>query len=219
MSMSASTPLVFFPSRVERSAANDRPAALAREGRWTRLLRGLADRRHLREMDARLLRDVGLTREDVRRGLPFHTDASRPAGLIRLGTLDARDCRLKLYAPAAEAAGLRPEDLAAARRAFRAVLAEPCRGPVAGFALLAGLYDADLPAGSLVLTAHRWEGTVLRRCALLLPVEYGPVRRLPEHGLGLAELLLAGREGRAWQRHASRPSPATLAAYLAEDCA
>jgi hypothetical protein len=29
----------------------------------------------------------------------------------------------------------------------------------------------------------------------------------------------AAREGRAWQRHAARPSPSTLAAYLADDCA
>lgn len=170
-------------------------------------------------MDSRLLRDVGLTREDVWRGVPFRAGTPRPAGLVRLGTLDARSCRLKLYAAATDAAGLRPEDMAAARRAFRAVLAEPYHEPVAGFAVLAVSDDADLPAGGLVLTACRWEGMVLRRCALLLPVTDGPVRRLPGHGSSLPELLLAAREGRAWQRHAVRSSPSTLAAYLAEDCA
>jgi hypothetical protein len=130
-----------------------------------RLLRWLGDRRHLREMDSRLLHDVGLTREDVRRGVPFRAGTPCPARLIRLGTLDARSCRLKLYAAATDASGLRPEDLAAVQRAFRAVLAEPGYEPVAGFALLAVSNDADLPAGSLVLTACRWERTVLRRCA------------------------------------------------------
>ena len=183
------------------------------------LLRWLADRQHLREMDTRLLSDVGLTREDVRRGVPFRAGTPRPAGLVRLGTLDARSCRLKLYATAADAAGLRPEDLAAVQRAFRAVLAEPSYEPVAGFAVLAVSNNADLPAGSLVLTACHWEGTVLCRSALLLPVTDGPVRRLPGHGSDLPELLLAAREGRAWQHHGVRPSPSTLAAYLAEDCA
>ncbi len=184
-----------------------------------RLLRWLGDRRHLREMDSRLLHDVGLTREDVRRGVPFRAGTPRPARLIRLGTLEARFCRLKLYAAAIDAARLRPEDLAAVQRASRAVLAEPGCEPVSGFAVLAVSDDADLPAGSLVLMACRWEGTVLRRCALLLPVADGPVRRLPGDASCLPELLLAAHEGRAWQRHAVRPSPSSLAAYLAQDCA
>lgn len=219
MSASASAPSIFstpWTKRPELPAPYIEPA---REGRWTRLLRWLTDRRHLREMDARLLQDVGLTREDVWRGVPFRAGTPCPAGLIRLGTLDARACRLKFYAPAAEADGLHPEDLAAVRRAFLAVLAEPGREPVAGFAVLAGLHDADLPAGSLVLTAYRWEGTVLRRSVLLLPIADEPVHRLPDHGLSLAELRLAACEGQAWQRHAARPSSSTLAAYLAEDCA
>lgn len=36
-----------------------------------RAQRFLTDRRHLMELDARLLSDVGLTREDVTRGVPF----------------------------------------------------------------------------------------------------------------------------------------------------
>ena len=36
-----------------------------------RAQRFLTDRRHLMELDARLLSDVGLTREDVARGVPF----------------------------------------------------------------------------------------------------------------------------------------------------
>ncbi|MDJ0389115.1 DUF1127 domain-containing protein [Roseomonas sp. E05] len=50
------------------------PAALTGprgEGIWARSLRWIADHRHLREMDERLLRDIGLTRADVARGLPF----------------------------------------------------------------------------------------------------------------------------------------------------
>ncbi len=43
----------------------------AQRHQWRRALRYLADRRHLMELDARLLGDVGLTREDVVRGVPF----------------------------------------------------------------------------------------------------------------------------------------------------
>ena len=38
---------------------------------WRHAPRYFADRRHLLEMDERLLQDVGLTREDVVRGVPF----------------------------------------------------------------------------------------------------------------------------------------------------
>ncbi len=37
-----------------------------------RAQRFLTDRHHLMELDARLLSDVGLTREDVARGVPFN---------------------------------------------------------------------------------------------------------------------------------------------------
>lgn len=43
----------------------------AGEGASARALRWLADRRRLAQMDPRLLRDVGLTPQDVRRGTPF----------------------------------------------------------------------------------------------------------------------------------------------------
>ncbi len=134
--------------------------------RGVELLRWLANRRDLRELDGRLLRDVGLTHEDVRRGVPFKAAAPQQIGLIRLGTLEVRDWQIKLYAPVAEAAGLRPEDLAAARRAFSAVLAELSREPVAGFAVLSGIHETHLPAGSLALTVCQWDGLELRRCAV-----------------------------------------------------
>ena len=38
---------------------------------WHRAPRFFADRHHLLELDARLLSDLGLTREDVVRGVPF----------------------------------------------------------------------------------------------------------------------------------------------------
>jgi hypothetical protein len=41
------------------------------ESVFARACRLLADRRHLAELDPRLLRDVGLTSEDVARGVPF----------------------------------------------------------------------------------------------------------------------------------------------------
>lgn len=41
------------------------------ESAFARMLRMAADRDHLRELDPRLLRDVGLTQEDVVRGVPF----------------------------------------------------------------------------------------------------------------------------------------------------
>ncbi len=45
---------------------------LAAQGeRCRRAQRFLTDRHHLMELDARLLSDVGLTREDVARGVPF----------------------------------------------------------------------------------------------------------------------------------------------------
>ena len=71
MSASASAPSIVPPPLAEPSAPSAVHAGAVREGRWTRALRWFADRRHLLEMDDRLLRDVGLTREDVRRGVPF----------------------------------------------------------------------------------------------------------------------------------------------------
>ncbi len=39
--------------------------------RLLRALRRASDRRHLMELDARMLRDIGLTQEDVLRDVPF----------------------------------------------------------------------------------------------------------------------------------------------------
>ncbi|MDQ1078108.1 hypothetical protein [Pseudoroseomonas cervicalis] len=43
----------------------------AGEGALARALRWIADREHLAELEPRLLRDVGLTAEELRRGTPF----------------------------------------------------------------------------------------------------------------------------------------------------
>jgi uncharacterized protein YjiS (DUF1127 family) len=48
--------------------------APTRETLWARCMRWLSERRqlaHLQEMDEHMLRDVGLTREDVIRRMPF----------------------------------------------------------------------------------------------------------------------------------------------------
>ena len=106
--------------------------------------------------------------------------------LRRIGILAARNWRAKLYAPALAAGGLRPEDLAAAGRAWRAAIAGPVADPMAGFALL----RPGCGNGSLVLLAYWWEGTELHRAALLLPGCGGPPRRQPD---------AAGRSG-TWTR-------------------
>jgi uncharacterized protein YjiS (DUF1127 family) len=60
---------------LERSIATGRPALRQpREDALARLARHAADRRHLARLDDRLLADVGLTREAVRRGLPFRPE-------------------------------------------------------------------------------------------------------------------------------------------------
>lgn len=48
------------------------PSGPGGEGRLARALRWSADRDQLAELDGHLLRDVGLTRQDVERGLPFN---------------------------------------------------------------------------------------------------------------------------------------------------
>ncbi|MCO6415854.1 hypothetical protein JYK14_06650 [Siccirubricoccus sp. KC 17139] len=80
-----------------------------------------------------------------------------------LGRLASRGWKAKLYAPESDVAALRPDDLAAAERAFRAAVAVP--GPtILGFALLRRAPGA----AGLVLAVHWWEGAVLRRDALRL---------------------------------------------------
>jgi hypothetical protein len=136
----------------------------------------------------------------------------------RVGTLVARTWRAKLYAPALAAGGLRPEDLAAAERAYRAGIAGPVAAPTAGFALLRpGCGD-----GGLVFSAYWWAGAELHRTTLLLPGCGGSPRRWPDAAgqVGdVGEVLLMAREAAAWCRcvlDADRPS---LDAYSAECCA
>ncbi len=141
------------------------------------------------------------------------------AGTIqRVGTLAARTWRAKLYAPALAAGGLRPEDLAAAGRTYRAGIAGPVAAPTAGFALLRpGCGD-----GSLVFSAYWWEGAELHRTTLLMPGCGGSPRRWPDATGQVGdvdEVLLMAREAAAWRRcvlDADRPS---LDAYSAECCA
>lgn len=136
--------------------------------------------------------------------------------LRRISTLVARNWRAKLYAPASAAGGLRPEDLAAAERAYHAGIAGPVAALAAGFALLRPGHES----GSLELSAHWWEDAELYRTALLLPGCGGPPRRGDAGRIGdVGEVLLMAREAAAWGRcvlDADRPS---LDAYLAECCA
>jgi len=153
--------------------------------------------------------------------MPF--DALPPpqpgAGAVRrIGTLAARTWRAKLYAPARAVGGLRPEDTAAAERAYRAGIAGAAAAPTAGFALLRpGSGD-----GGLMFSAHWWEGAELHRTTLLLPGCGGPPRRRPDAAGRVGdvdEVLLMACEAAAWCRcvlDADRPS---LDAYLAECCA
>lgn len=54
------------------------PASPPDESGWARLLRWIEDRQNLAELDDRLLRDVGLTREDVARNTPFARGETGP---------------------------------------------------------------------------------------------------------------------------------------------
>ncbi len=137
--------------------------------------------------------------------------------LRRIGTLAARGWRAKLYAPAMDAAGLQPEDLAAAGRAFRAGIAGPDTAPVAGFALL----RPGATHGSLVLSAHWWVGDELHRTVRLLPGCGGPPRRPddPSRVGNVVEVLLMAREAIAWRQCVGEADFPSLDAYLGECCA
>jgi len=137
--------------------------------------------------------------------------------LRRIGTLAARGWRAKLYAPAMEAAGLQPEDLAAAGRVFHAGIAAPGTAAVAGFALLR---PGAMP-GSLVLSAHWWEGDALHRTVRLLPGCGGPPLRPDDADRvgDVDEVLLMAREAVAWRRCVGEADRPSLDAYLAECCA
>ncbi len=150
---------------------------------------------------------------DAHRALP-----PRPAALRRAGTIAARSWRSKLYVPIAEADALRPEDIAAAERAFSAAVAGDPAGAPSGFALL----RRGSAPGSLELVCHWWEDTVLSRTALMLPRHGGPPRRTPriagEVGC-VDELLLMAREAAAWRRLVLEADPPAPDEYLAECCA
>ena len=138
--------------------------------------------------------------------------------LQRIGILAARNWRAKLYAPVLAAGGLRPEDLAAAGRAWRGGIAAPIADPVAGFALL----RPGCGNGSLVLLAYLWEGTELHRTTLLLPGCGGPPQRQPDAAGQVGdvdEVMLMAREAAAWRRCVLDGDTPSLDAYLAECCA
>ncbi len=146
------------------------------------------------------------------------TVSPRRAALRRMGTFAARSWRSKIYAPTADADALRPEDVSAAERAFRAGVAGEAADAPSGFALL----RRGNTAGSLELVCHWWEGPLLNRAGLLLPGHGGPPGRAPradgEVG-SVDELLLMAREAAAWRRlvlEAHFPAPD---AYMAECCA
>jgi uncharacterized protein YjiS (DUF1127 family) len=67
----------FVRCLLRRSWSSTAPGGPALESAWARLLRWNADRRHLIEMEDRLLLDVGLTRADIVEGAPF----APPCGL------------------------------------------------------------------------------------------------------------------------------------------
>ena len=105
MNAPAPAPSGLVPTRPSAPAAPVRRGGPTREGPLARALRWIEDRRRLSELDGHLLRDLGLTREDVRCGVPFVPLApvrpvpSSPApagtasgcreGMARLGTLEA----------------------------------------------------------------------------------------------------------------------------------
>ncbi len=229
-------PVFRMPRRSRAPSPPSLPTGPCRENVWARALRWIADHCHMTETDDHVRCDAGLAREDVARGVPFgryeafrRTQSSLPArvigleysaGMRRIGTLDARDWRLKLYVPAVADSSLRPEDKAAAARAFRAVVAEPRAASVSGFATLRMLHSAEMPmpAGMLALTTWWWEGAILHRLGLLLPVGGGPVRRAHESMSDVPEILLVASECRAWQHLVLDAEHPDLAAYFAKDC-
>ena len=141
-----------------------------------------------------------------------------PGGLRPIGALSARFWRAKLYASAAEAPGLRAEDLAAAGRIYRAGIAAPGVTRVAGF----GLLRFGDEVGGLVLSVCWWEVAMLHRVVWTLPGSGGvPGRRgdAAERVGGLEEVLLMGREAMAWRRHVLDTSMPSIDGYLSECCA
>jgi len=74
----------------------------------------------------------------------FSDPSQTGAGAMRrVGTLDIRTWRAKVYAPALLADGLRAEDLAAAKRACRAGVADPFKAPTCRRSQSSGLVLAN----------------------------------------------------------------------------
>lgn len=57
----------------------------AGEGAWARAIRWIEDRRRLAALDERLLRDIGLTPEDVAREVPFRRPGQAAEGRAPTG--------------------------------------------------------------------------------------------------------------------------------------
>ncbi len=139
-------------------------------------------------------------------------------GLRRIGTLSARFWQAKLYALALEAPGLRPEDLTAAERAYRAGIAAPSTTRVAGFAML----RLCVEPGSLVLMVFWWEDSVLHRMVRTLPGSGGAPQRRGDEAERIGdtvEVLLMACEAVVWRRHVLDTDTPSVDAYLAECCA
>lgn len=215
------------PGAYPRNASTATPP---REGAAVRAPRRARDRRSPPELDGgRPLRDIGPTHGDLERGPPFAAPADNRACRAaaagsdprRIGRFDARARHVELYAPRDGAAGLRQGHSAAARRAFRAVVAEPRPVPTPGFAPLRWLRAGEAWAGpgALALTTHRWEGADLRRSSLLLAGDGGGPRRAhdPVGRLGcVAETGLFARECRAWRERVLEAAAPSTDAYLSE---
>jgi hypothetical protein len=142
--------------------------------------------------------------------------AGASTGVIRrIGILSARSWQAKLYAMAVEAAGLRPKDVAAAERAYRAGIAAPGTTRFAGVALL----RLGVEPSSLVLSVFWWDGPMLRRDSRLLPGCGSAPRRLSNAGEQIGnvdEVLLMAREAAAWRRHVLDADLPSIDASLAE---
>lgn len=146
----------------------------------------------------------------------FFPSPADSSALRRVGILTARNWHAKLYAAVPDADELRPEDLAAASRAYRAAIAAPDATARAGFALL----RPRCGDGLLSLSVCWWEGTALHRTLLVLQGCGNPPRRDDAGRVGsVDEVLLMAREAAAWRRCVLDADVPSLDAYGAECCA
>jgi uncharacterized protein YjiS (DUF1127 family) len=106
MIASAPTPAGFAPAERPAWASASRQIGPMAEGALARASRWIGDRQRLVELDDRLLRDLGLTREDVRRGLPFRHPTwpgaaiAQPIASTGSARREAGDWRFKFHAAA-----------------------------------------------------------------------------------------------------------------------